>query len=311
MGIQDFRGKTAFVTGGGSGLGLAIARSLAKRGAAVVLADFRQEALDAALPGFREQGWPCHPILLDVMDREAFLRAADEAEAVFGKLHILVNNAGIGLMEGPIWEASYEDMDFAIDINFKSVLNGIKTVLPRILKHGEEGWVVSTASKNGIIPLPGMMLYNSTKRAVMAAMETLALDLQDTNVGVSVFCPGPFRTNLNTTTDRIREMHLGSPFARRVSPNPQGKGPGSPEMSRLERDPAEAGERVVRGIMRGDLFIFTHGEWKKGWQEHADAVSRAIPDEEPDPEFLRVFPKNVSAPIYNRQTQVPAWRPED
>ena len=192
MGIQDFHGKTAFVTGGASGLGLGIAKALAKRGANIVIADFRQEALDAALPIFREKGWPCHPVMLDVMDREAFVRAADEAEAAFGKIHILVNNAGIGLMEGPIWEASYEDMDFAIDINFKSVLNGIKTILPRILKHGEEGWVVSTSSKNGIIPLPGMVLYNSTKRAVMAVMETLALDLQETNVGSSVRCPGPF-----------------------------------------------------------------------------------------------------------------------
>ncbi len=314
MGIQDFHGKTAFITGGASGLGLGIARALAKRGANIVIADFRQEALDAALPLFREQGWPCHPVLLDVMDREAFQRAADEAEAAFGKIHILVNNAGIGLMEGPIWEASYEDMDFAIDINFKSVLNGIKTVLPRILKHGEEGWVVSTSSKNGIIPLPGMVLYNSTKRAVMAVMETLALDLQGTNVGASVFCPGPFRTNLNVTTDKIREMHLGAPFAKRFSPN---KGAVKKEdlkgldMAGKERDPAEAGERVVRGIMRGDLFIFTHAEWKKGWQEHADAITRAIPDEVPDPDFIKVFPRNVAAPIYNRQTQVPAWKPEE
>lgn len=313
MGIQDFHGKTAFVTGGASGLGLGIAKALARRGANIVIADFRQEALDAALPLFQERGWPCRPVLLDVMDREAFVRAADEAEAAFGKIHILVNNAGIGLMEGPIWEASYEDMDFAIDINFKSVLNGIKTILPRILKHGEEGWVVSTSSKNGIIPLPGMVLYNSTKRAVMAVMETLALDLQETNVGASVFCPGPFKTNLNTTTDKIREMHLGSPFAKRVSPN---KGVGKVDlngldMSKMERDPEEAGERVVRGIMRGDLFIFTHAEWKKGWQEHADAITRAIPDEEPNPDFIKVFPRNVAAPIYNKQTQVPAWHPGD
>ena len=199
MGIQDFHGKTAFVTGGASGLGLGIAKALAKRGANIVIADFRQEALDAALPIFREKGWPCHPVLLDVMDREAFVRAADEAEAAFGKIHILVNNAGVGIMEGFIWEASYEDMDFALEINFKSVLNGIKTILPRILAHGEEGWVVSTASKNGLIPLGGMVLYNATKRAVMATMETLAIDLQGTNVGAS-----PFPSNHSSFSDTLR-----------------------------------------------------------------------------------------------------------
>ena len=188
--MKNFKGKTAFITGGASGLGLGIAKAFARAGMNIVIADFRQEAIDAALPIFKANSWPVHGVLLDVTDREAYVRAADEAERVFGKIHILVNNAGVGIMEGFIWEASYEDMDFALEINFKSVLNGIKTILPRILAHGEEGWLVSTASKNGLIPLGGMVLYNATKRAVMATMETLAIDLQGTNVGASVFCPG-------------------------------------------------------------------------------------------------------------------------
>ena len=308
--MKDFKGKTAFVTGGASGIGLGIAKALAKKGANVVIADFRQEAIDAVLPIFKENGWPVHGVLLDVTDREAYVRAADEAEAVFGKIHILVNNAGVGIMEGFIWEASYEDMDFALEINFKSVLNGIKTVLPRILAHGEEGWVVSTASKNGLIPLGGMVLYNATKRAVMATMETLAIDLQGTNVGASVFCPGPFRTNLGTTTSAISTKHLGRPFIQKgATPDPNAPkiDRSKIDMSKMERDPDEAGERVVRGIMRGDLFILTHAEWKKGWEEHASAVTRAIPDEEPDELFMKVFSRNVGNAIYNRQTQVPAY----
>jgi len=312
--MKDFKGKTAFITGGASGLGLGIAKAFARAGMNIVIADFRQEAIDGALPLFRENGWPAHGILLDVMDREAFVRAADEAEAVFGKIHVLVNNAGIGLMEGPIWEASYEDMDFALEINYKSVLNGIKTILPRILRHGEEGWVVSTASKNGLIPLGGMVLYNATKRAVMATMETLAIDLQGTNVGASVFCPGPFRTNLNTTTNEIRVKHLGQPFNRK-GPTPDPNAPkidlSQVDMSKMERDPDEAGERVLRGILRGDLFILTHAEWKKGWQEHADAVTRAIPEETPDEVFMQVFSRNVGNAIYNRQESVPAYHMGD
>ena len=312
--MKDFKGKTAFVTGGASGIGLGIAKALAKKGANVVIADFRQDAIDAVLPVFKENGWPVHGVLLDVTDREAYVRAADEAEAVFGKIHILVNNAGVGIMEGFIWEASYEDMDFALEINFKSVLNGIKTVLPRILAHGEEGWVVSTASKNGLIPLGGMVLYNATKRAVMATMETLAIDLQGTNVGASVFCPGPFRTNLGNTTSAISTKHLGRPFIQKgATPDPNAPkiDRSKIDMSKMERDPDEAGERVVRGIMRGDLFILTHAEWKKGWEEHASAVTRAIPDEEPDEIFMKVFSRNVGNAIYNRQTQVPAYHMGD
>ena len=308
--MKDFKGKTAFITGGASGIGLGIAKAFAKAGMNIVIADFRQEAIDAALPIFKENGWPVHGVLLDVTDREAYVRAADEAEAVFGKIHILVNNAGVGIMEGFIWEASYEDMDFALEINFKSVLNGIKTILPRILAHGEEGWVVSTASKNGLIPLGGMVLYNATKRAVMATMETLAIDLQGTNVGASVFCPGPFRTNLGTTTDAISSKHLGRPFIQKGAtpdPNAPKVDMSKVDMSKMERDPDEAGERVLRGIVRGDLFILTHAEWKKGWVEHADAVTRAIPDEVPDEMFMKVFSRNVGNAIYNRQQPVPAY----
>ncbi len=308
--MKDFKGKTAFITGGASGIGLGIAKAFAKAGMNIVIADFRQEAIDSALPIFRENGWPVHGVLLDVTDREAYVRAADEAETVFGKIHILVNNAGVGIMEGFIWEASYEDMDFALEINFKSVLNGIKTILPRILAHGEEGWVVSTASKNGLIPLGGMVLYNATKRAVMATMETLAIDLQGTNVGASVFCPGPFRTNLGTTTDAISSKHLGRPFIQKGAtpdPNAPKVDMSKVDMSKMERDPDEAGERVLRGIVRGDLFILTHAEWKKGWLEHADAVTRAIPDEVPDEVFMKVFSRNVGNAIYNRQQPVPAY----
>jgi NAD(P)-dependent dehydrogenase (short-subunit alcohol dehydrogenase family) len=308
--MTELEGKTAFVTGAASGLGLGIAKAFAKEGMNVVIADFRQTALDEALSVFRENGWAAHAILLDVTDRVAFEKAADEAEAVFGKIHILVNNAGIGHREGNIWETSYEDMDFFIDINYKSILNGIKTIVPRILKHGEGGHVVSTASKNGLIPVPGMVLYNSTKRAVMAIMETLAIDLEGTGVGASVFCPGPYQTNLGQSTNALREKQLGAPFTQpdtsklkiTIDFDP------SVDFAKMERSPDEAGERVVRGIKRGDLFILTHSEWKPGWEAHAAAVTRAFPDEEPDKDFMKVFKLHIGNPIYDKQTQVPGYK---
>lgn len=305
----DLKHKTAFITGGASGLGLGISKACAMAGMNIVIADFRQEAIDEALPIFKAGGWPAHGILLDVTNREQFAKAADEAEAVFGKLHVLVNNAGIGLREGKIWEASYEDMDFAIDINYTSILNGIKTIVPRILKHGEGGHVLSTASMNGLIPVPGMALYNSTKRAVMAIMETLAIDLQGTGVGASVFCPGPYQTNLGKTTNALREKQLGAPFP----PFDPSKLPTTInfdpniDFNKLERSPDEAGERVVRGIMRGDLFILTHAEWKAGWLSHAAAVTRAFPEDELDKDLMKVFAQHIQNPIYDTQTQVPAF----
>jgi len=308
--MTELKGKTAFITGAASGLGLGIAKACAKEGMNVIIADFRQTAIDEALLIFKENGWAAHGILLDVTDRAAFEKAADEAESVFGKIHVLVNNAGIGHREGNIWETSYEDMDFFIDINYKSILNGIKAIVPRILKHGEGGHIVSTASKNGLIPVPGMVLYNSTKRAVMAIMETLAIDLEGTGVGASVFCPGPFQTNLGQSTNALREKQLGAPF---TPPDPSKLKntidfDPSIDFSKMERSPDEAGERVVRGIKRGDLFILTHSEWKPGWEAHAAAVTRAFPDEEPDRDFMKVFKLHIGNPIYDKQTQVPSFK---
>jgi uncharacterized protein (DUF2237 family) len=78
------------------------------------------------------------------------------------------------------------------------------------------------------------------------------------------------------------------------------------DFSKMERSPDEAGERVVRGIKRGDLFILTHAEWKEGWEAHAAAITRAFPEEEINKDFMKVFKLHVANPIYDQQTQVPA-----
>ena len=94
--MKSVAGKTAFITGGASGIGLGIAKVLAGNKMKVVIADMRQDALDEAMAYFKKTKWPVHPVRLDVTDREAYARAADEAETVFGKIHVLTNNAGVG-----------------------------------------------------------------------------------------------------------------------------------------------------------------------------------------------------------------------
>ncbi|NLP37337.1 MAG: SDR family NAD(P)-dependent oxidoreductase [Firmicutes bacterium] len=310
--MENLAGKTAFITGGASGLGLGIAKACAKEGMNIVIADLRQNAIDEALPIFEENGWPVLGIQLDVTDREAYVKAADEAEAKFGKIHVLVNNAGIGVPEGPVWKDSYKDVDLAIEVNYKGVLNGIMTILPRILKHGEGGHVVSTASKAGLVPVPGFTLYNSLKMAVITVMETLATDLAGTNVGSSVFCPGPFQTNLGLSSSEVRAKHLGEEMPAPTPPPPpkDGEAPPPPpvDFSTVIRNADEAGERVVRGIKRGDLYILTHAEFKRGVQARAEAMLRAFPDEPINEDFNKVFGILTYNPVFEKQTQVPAFK---
>ena len=313
--MENLKGKTAFITGGASGIGLGAAKACAKEGMNVCIVDFRQNAIDEVLPMFEENGWPAMGIQLDVTDREGYVRAADAAEARFGKIHVLINNAGVGIPEGKVWEDSYDDVDLAIDVNYRGVLNGIMTIVPRILAHGEGGHVVSTASKAALVPVPGFTLYNSLKMAVVTVMETLATDLQGTNVGSSVFCPGPFVTNLGQSSGELRAKHLGVELPKPPEPRKDGEGappapPADIDFSRIMRSPDEAGERIVRGIKRNDLYILSHVEFKKGWEARAAAIARAFPDEEPYEGFYKVFSVLAYNPVFEKQTQVPAFEKE-
>jgi NAD(P)-dependent dehydrogenase (short-subunit alcohol dehydrogenase family) len=142
--MKDIEGKVAFITGGASGAGLGLAKVCSKNGMKVVIADVRRDSLDRAMSQFG--GNPdVHAIVLDVTDREAFARAADETERVFGKVHVVCNNAGINLFV-PIEECTYNDWDWVMGVNFGGVVNGIQTFIPRIRKHGEGGHIVNTAS---------------------------------------------------------------------------------------------------------------------------------------------------------------------
>jgi NADP-dependent 3-hydroxy acid dehydrogenase YdfG len=314
--MQDVEGKVAFITGGASGMGLGMAKVFSEAGMKVVIADVRQEALDEALAYFRARNAAVHALRLDVTDREAYARAADEAERVFGKIHVLVNNAGVGL-GGPIQNATYKDWDFNMSVNVGGVINGLVTILPRILAHGEEGHVVTTSSTGGFSAVSGAGLYCTAKFAVAGLMESLAGDLKGTRVGASVFFPGPVTTSLGQSTQSTRPEHLknAGEEPRRPPPPPRDGAP-PPDFSKIFMDPVEVGERVLRGIRRGDLFIMTHPEFRDGLLARNEALLRAIPDE-PDNttrhEALKHFGTLLHNPVYDGQEQVPgyAWTAPD
>jgi short-subunit dehydrogenase len=219
-----------------------------------------------------------------------------------------VNNAGIGCAPGPLWTASYKDTDFAISMNLTSILNGIQIILPLILKHGEGGHVVSTSSKNGILPAPGLGLYNLTKQAVVGLTETLAADLLGTGVGASVFCPGPHKSNLGETSRLVQSIVLheqAAPAREMPKPKNEEEAKKFAEMEDLVRPAEDGAARVIRGIKRGDLYILTHSEFKNAFNNRAQAMLRAFPDETPNQKFVESFTVLLNNPIFETQTQVP------
>jgi NAD(P)-dependent dehydrogenase (short-subunit alcohol dehydrogenase family) len=300
--MENLKGKTAFITGGASGIGFGIAKACAKEGMNVVIVDMRQSAIGEAVEYFNKNNWPVLGLQLDVTDRVAYPLVVDKAEEKFGNIHLLVNNAGIGCKGGPIWEVSHEETDLGLSVNLTAVFNGVQTIVPRMLKHGEGGHVVSTASKAAILPCPGTGLYNVTKAAVFCMMEQLAEDLAGTTVGASAFCPGGYITNLGISSNEVTAKLLGN-----APPPPPARGPQEDaDWNEILRSPDDAGERVVRGVKRGDLYILTHAEFKEGVESRLNAILRAFPEETPNPRYREVFPFLVYNDVFDKQTQVPA-----
>lgn len=249
--MKDVAGKVAFVTGGASGIGLAMVRSFTGAGMKVVVADIEQSALDAVVSEFADSNAEIHAIRVDVTDRDAMAAAADEAESVFGNVHVLCNNAGV-VVFGGLGQMDYKDWDWVTGVNIDGVVNGLQTFLPRLQRHGEGGHIVNTGSVAGISSIPGLGIYNATKWAVVAVSETLRKELDGSGIGVSVLCPGVVATNIgaagrNRPDDLKTEIH------------DPGDLPGlNADFGAL--DPAIVGDMVLAAIQEDDPYIFTHPE---------------------------------------------------
>lgn len=301
--MKDVQGKVAFITGGASGIGLGIAKVFARNGMKVVIADMRQSALDEAMAYFKANGGEVYPINLDITDREAFSRAADETEKVYGKLHVLVSNAGVGSGGGPVEALTYKDWDYSLGVNVGGTVNSIVTMVPRILKHGEGGHIIATSSTCGLMGSANFSIYCTTKFAICGMMECIATELQDKNIGVSILIPGPTNTNLGRSSFDNRPEHLrnkGEAWPPTPPPPPKGAPPRRPpeEVEHIIMDPVESGERVLRGMRNNDLYIITHPEWKAGFNGRNDAIMRACPDEPRNEERWEIV-KNFGTIIYN------------
>ena len=291
--MEDVAGLTAFVTGGASGIGLGMVEAFVDAGMNVVIADLRPDHVESALERFADRGRrdSVHAIELDVTDREALARAADEAERVFGNVHVVCNNAGMGIL-GPVTAARYDDWDWGLGVLLGGVVNGVQTFLPRLLAHGEGGHIVNTSSMAGVLPIPGAAIYITAKAAVIGLSEALRSELAGEGIGVSAFCPGPVQTNIREGGRTRPERYSDSGYTTLELELEER--PNSP----LWMDPRECGERVLAGIRHDDLYIFTHREFRDGAEERFRAMLASFPDEPVDQERADAIRFLLSNPIF-------------
>ncbi|MEL6831186.1 MAG: SDR family NAD(P)-dependent oxidoreductase, partial [Pseudomonadota bacterium] len=182
--MKDLEGKVAFVTGAASGIGLSIARALAQSGVKVMMCDIEEAALNAAAADLKQTNAEVDSVVADISVKDQIEAAAAATKERFGKVHILVNNAGVG---GGGTYGSWTDgaWKWTMDVNVMGVVWGIEAFGPMIEEHGEGGHIVSTASIAGLISGAGAP-YNVSKYGVVALSEGLRAELAPRNIGVSV-----------------------------------------------------------------------------------------------------------------------------
>jgi NAD(P)-dependent dehydrogenase (short-subunit alcohol dehydrogenase family) len=249
---MDISGKTAIVTGAASGIGLGIATALAEAGANVVMADIQKGALEQAAHGLSGTNKQVLPVHIDVTTEQSVVSALAEAERKFGKLHIACNNAGVPMHGVPLTDVSLADWQFVIGVNVWGVIHGIRHFVPAIRKHGEEGHIVNTASVAGFQNRRGTNqgAYSMSKYAVLSLSEALEQELEGSNIGVSVLCPGPINTNIARGA-RNRPDHMGGAQTRASDEDVLAE-----RLAKTGLDPKIVGERVVDAIRTKTFYAF-------------------------------------------------------
>ena len=281
--MQNLPGKTAFVTGGASGIGLGIAKALLGAGMNVTIGDIRQDHLDSAVAELNG-GDKVLAVKLDVTDRADFARAADATEAKFGKIHILCNNAGVAVV-GPTELATFADWDWVMNVNVGGTINGIVTILPRILAHGEGGHIVNTASMSALVPVGGTTIYSAGKAAVTAMMECMRPELESRGVICSAFCPGAVQSNIADAA-KTRPADLAETGYAEADKRRQAGG----NLMHLYQTKEEVGLRVLEGIQHDELYILTHSEFLDGVRERGEATTAAVQTHLPEnPDYKSTF----------------------
>jgi NAD(P)-dependent dehydrogenase (short-subunit alcohol dehydrogenase family) len=306
--ITDVKGKVAYITGGSSGIGLGIARALHEQGAKVVLGNLNDKQWEDALKHFPANDNRVATVVQDVMDRDAWERKADEVEGKFGKVHILVNNAGVGIFSKAS-DGTLKDWDWGMGVNFWGPVYGSRTFIPRMLAHKEGSHIVTTSSTDGVL-LGTAGIYAVSKMAVSGFMEQLRHELRATNIGTSNLVPGQTTTNLGRSESEYRPAALkndpppaGAPAG---APRPPGARPPQratpPETTPIwarPQDPLTVGRLVVNAILNNDMWIYPAPEYQVGVAARGMAMAESMVPYSPIPEhILAGHDRYYRTPIY-------------
>ncbi len=261
--IEDFKNKTAVLTGAGSGFGLECARIGARLGMNLVLADVQQDALDKAAAELRNSGAPVLAFRLDVSMASEVEALGQVVLARFGVPHLVFNNAGVGA-GGLIWETSVKDWEWVLGVNVMGVAHGVRVFTPMMLEAARRdpayrGHIVNTASMAGLLNPPNMGVYNVSKHAVVSLSETLYQDLAlvTDQIGASVLCPFFVPTGINQS-QRNRPAELQDAAAQPTRSQLIGQAMSSKAVGSGKVSAADVAQLVFDAVGANRFYIYSH-----------------------------------------------------
>lgn len=191
---NNIKDKVIIITGASSGMGEAAAKHLAKLCATVVLGARRSDRIENLAKEIEESGGKAHAMTTDVTKRDQVKKLVDSAVEKFGRVDVILNNAGI-MPLSPMDRLNVDEWDKMIDVNIKGVLNGIAAVLPHMKKQ-KSGQIINTSSVAGHKIFGGSAVYSATKFAVRALTEGLRMEVKPYNIRTTIVSPGAVKTEL-------------------------------------------------------------------------------------------------------------------
>ncbi len=274
--MSEFSGKTIVISGGAEGIGFSIAMAMGKQGMNVVLGDIDANQLKLAEAELQQAGIQVITAQMDVTKLEQWQALAEQTIARFGKIHMLVNNAGVGGGTGSIEQTDNNEWRWVMDVNLMGVINGTQVMVPHIKKHGEGGWLLNVASMAGMGGVPYGGAYTASKVAVVGMSESWFAELQPHNIQVSVLCPAFVKTRINLSMRNKQSDYKTEGAKKGVTAQQTAM---AAHMQKIIDNglPVEiVGERVVEALKAKELYIFTHPNYRPTTQARAKAIDAAF-----------------------------------
>ena len=278
--MKDLNNKVAVITGAGSGIGRGIAEHAAKAGMCLVLADINEKGLNETLAMVKSCGVEAISRVTDVSSLDEVENLASQTYETFQNCHLLFNNAGV-LGPASLSEVNREMYDWLININLGGCFNGIHAFLPRMKASGEESHIIATCSTSGFIAYPMLSLYSASKFGIRGLMTSLRseLTMSNSNVGVSIVCPGEVTTNIVNSTFQSNESAENKPVAD-IDPTAMLEVAAEDAQNTYPISPLEAAQGIFAGIENKEFYIFTHKGYKRQLEdissEYLEAFNRAM-----------------------------------